>query len=396
LSELESLPKGWLSYQLEELSDVIMGQAPTGESYNESGKGTLFVKVGEFGNLFPNKVVWTTKPLKFAKPNDVLICVVGATIGKLNLGIDCAIGRSVSAIRSNKLILFQKFLYYFLKPKIMKIRNEQQGSAQGVISKKYLEKMIILLPPLNEQKRIVSKIEELFSELDNVKGTLQNVKLQLVQYRQSLLKSLFENKDWDYVRFGDFLTLEYGKGLSKKDRKEGNIPVFGSAGIGGYHNKALVENSSLVIGRKGNAGNVLLVEQAFWAIDTTYFLKETKDYNLKFLYHLFKFLNFGKLDSSTTIPSLRRDDVYAQSIPLPEMEKQNDIVSQIEQGFSLIENTENIANTMLKQLETLRSSILKQAFEGKLVPQDPNDEPVEKLLQRIKKQQTKTKSRGKK
>ena len=69
---------------------------------------------------------------------------------------------------------------------------------------------------------------------------------------------------------------------------------------------------------------------------------------------------------------------------------------KIKKEFSLINNTESIINTMLKQLDTLRSSILKQAFEGKLVPQDPNDEPAEKLLQRIKEQQTKTKSRGKK
>ena len=87
-----------------------------------------------------------------------------------------------------------------------------------------------------------------------------------------------------------------------------------------------------------------------------------------------------------------RDMVF----PICSLEEQEQIVSKLEQGLSLIENTENITNTMLKKLETLRSSILKQAFEGKLVPQDPNDEPAEKLLQRIKEQQTKTKSRGKK
>jgi type I restriction enzyme, S subunit len=266
-----------------------------------------------------------------------------------------------------------------------KAKSKMKGTAgQLRVSSNYLKEGFIPLPPLNEQKRIVDEIEKRKSKLDNIKTILENINLNLIHYRQSLLKSLFENQNWRYVKLGDFLTLEYGKALSKKDRKKGNIPVLGSSGIGGYHNEALVKSSSLVIGRKGNAGNILFVEQPFWAIDTTYYLKETKYYDLKFLYHLFKFLNFKKLDSSTAIPSLRRDDVYAQNIPLPEMNEQNEIVSQIEQRFTLIKNIENITGSISKQLDVLLSTILKQAFEGKLVPQDPNDEPVNKLLNRLR------------
>jgi type I restriction enzyme S subunit len=86
---------------------------------------------------------------------------------------------------------------------------------------------------------------------------------------------------------------------------------------------------------------------------------------------------------------------------LPSLEEQEQIVSQIEQGFSLIENTTQIVESSLQNLQTMKMSVLKQAFEGKLVPQDPNDEPAEILLQKIKqvKQQLKqkeTESRGKK
>jgi type I restriction enzyme, S subunit len=195
-------------------------------------------------------------------------------------------------------------------------------------------------------------------------------------------------KGWVETTVGTFLTLEYGKGLSKKDRKEGNVPVFGSSGINGYHNKALVENSSLVIGRKGNAGNVLLVERPFWAIDTTYFLKETRDYNIKFLYYLFKFLNFGKLDSSTAIPSLRRDDVYAQSILLPPLNEQKRIVSKIEELFSKLDNVRDTLQKVKLQLVQYRQSLLKSAFEGKLTEEwrETNQgkiKPVSKLCEMI-------------
>ena len=74
---------------------------------------------------------------------------------------------------------------------------------------------------------------------------------------------------------------------------------------------------------------------------------------------------------------------------LPLLRKEQDeIVSQIEQGFSLIENSQRIVNFTLQTLETMRMSVLKQAFQGKLVPQDPNDEPAEILLERIKKQKS--------
>ena len=81
--------------KLGDVATFEMGQAPPGEMCNKQGEGTLFVKAGEFGDLFPVKHEWTVKPLKFGKRGDVFICVVGATAGKLNLGVDCAIGRSV-------------------------------------------------------------------------------------------------------------------------------------------------------------------------------------------------------------------------------------------------------------------------------------------------------------
>ena len=74
------------------------------------------------------------------------------------------------------------------------------------------------------------------------------------------------------------------------------------------------------------------------------------------------------------------------STPITSLEEQEQIVSQIEQSFSLIENSQNIVNSTLQTLEIMRMSVLKQAFEGKLVPQDPNDEPAEILLEQIKKE----------
>ena len=190
----QELPEGWIMQKLEGLAEIIMGQAPPSHSYNNFEDGTVFVKVGEFGKVYPKKVVWTTKPLKHAQKKDVLICVVGATIGKINLGIDCAIGRSVSAIRPKESIMLQKFLFYFLKPMILKIRNEQQGSAQGIITIKYLESITIPIPPIIEQQEIVRRIEEGFSLIENTENIINSVLLQLDTLHLSIFKQAFEGK----------------------------------------------------------------------------------------------------------------------------------------------------------------------------------------------------------
>ena len=86
-------------------------------------------------------------------------------------------------------------------------------------------------------------------------------------------------------------------------------------------------------------------------------------------------------------PFVNKTELLKLDFAYPSMEEQEQIVSQIEQGFSLIENSQRIVNSTLQTLETMRMSVLKQAFEGKLVPQDPNDEPASILLEKIKKAQ---------
>ena len=100
---------------LAEVAEFIMGQAPPGDQCNKDGVGTPFVKAGEFTAQFPLIREWTTKPLKIANRSDVLVCVVGATAGKVNLGEDCAIGRSVAAVRPSPDELDQRYLYYFYR-----------------------------------------------------------------------------------------------------------------------------------------------------------------------------------------------------------------------------------------------------------------------------------------
>ena len=170
--------------------ELIMGQAPPGITCNKNGEGTPFVKVGEFARLYPTIEEWTLKPLRLAKTGDVLICVVGATVGKINLGIDCAIGRSVAAIRP-KNVLLQKYLYYFLELKMLEIRGQSKGSAQGVITKDYINSIQIPLPELKVQQEVLDLLESNFSQIEKSIEVSNIIERESLSLRRSLLQAAF-------------------------------------------------------------------------------------------------------------------------------------------------------------------------------------------------------------
>lgn len=214
---------------------------------------------------------------------------------------------------------------------------------------------------------------------------------------QSELSSL--PKGWVWTTLGEIISLEYGKGLRKDKRdSKGKIPVYGSNGIVGYHSTPLVKEPCLIVGRKGAAGAVHISKGPCWAIDTTYYVTAPKGITLVFLYYLLSSLNLKSLDKSTAIPGLNRNDAYAIRIRLPPFPEQNRIVDKLEGLFSkldagvkslqnvMIGDVEKVVKQGLNQSERLRRSILKRALEGKLVPQDPSDEPANKILENIRKE----------
>lgn len=182
----DELPQGWAATRLGQVATFIMGQAPPSADTNKDGHGTPFVKAGEFGAERPVIREWTTRPLKQARETDVLICVVGATCGKLNLGAECAIGRSVAAIRPRN-GLDQLFLWRYLQTRVMALREASSGSAQGVISQELLAREAIPLPPLAEQRRIVERIEALFARTRRARTDLLRIAPLAANLSQALL-----------------------------------------------------------------------------------------------------------------------------------------------------------------------------------------------------------------
>lgn len=139
--------------RITEVCDIVAGQAPNSKTYNENGRGTLFVRAGDYGSLYPSSKTYTTQPIAFGKEGDVFLCVVGATSGKVNLGINASITRSIFALRPTKRVL-QKYLYYYLKSIYETLNYMKSGSAQGIINKRTLDQVAIPLPTISQQKEI--------------------------------------------------------------------------------------------------------------------------------------------------------------------------------------------------------------------------------------------------
>ena len=170
---------------------------------------------------------------------------------------------------------------------------------------------------------------------------------------------------WVRTTVGELCSVEYGKGLSKKQRVEsGEILVYGSAGPTGHHDRALVKEPVIVVGRKGNAGAVWLTDRPSWPIDTTYFLRPPQPLLPDFLALQLSHSNLVGLDSSTTIPSLRRPDLEATPVALPPAAEQSRIVAAIEEHCSRLDAAKTTLRQILTRLDTLRLSILADALRA--------------------------------
>ncbi|MBP8995022.1 MAG: restriction endonuclease subunit S [Bacteroidales bacterium] len=167
-------------------------------------------------------------------------------------------------------------------------------------------------------------------------------------------------KGWRKVKLGEWLEFKYGFSLPEKERIKGEIPVYGSSGIVGWHNKQAVSGKGIIIGRKGNVGVVYFSDGPFYPIDTVYFIDSLKKGgDLKFFYYLLKTINFQKVDINVGVPGLNRDTAHSLDIFIPEDSSEQRRIASI---LSAFDDKIELNNKINKTLEEMAQAIFKEWF----------------------------------
>ena len=288
-----------------------------------------------------------------------------------------------------------EFLYYQLKFLKNQIADLGRGTTFKEISGKTLGSVEIVLPDLKEQKRIVNKIEELFSELDSAVETLKKTKEQLAVYRQSVLKEAFESitetsilvnlaerifdgpfgsnlKSIDYINEGiRVVRLENLKEGWFDDSKQSFVSNEKYETI----KKHTVYPSDLIMSTfiSDSIKVCQMPEYIKFAVNKAdcigIRLKEDvveKKYVLYYLLSRKAYVDLEHQIHGATRPRVNTTQIKQLEIPICSKKEQKKIVSQIEAKFTICENIEKTVNDALSQADAMRQSILKKAFEGGL------------------------------
>lgn len=507
----QELPCGWAYTTIEGLisSDGLFKDGDWVESKDQDSNGSVrLIQLADIGDgCFVNKSsrFLTSQKAKelnctFLKRGDILVARMPDPLGRACIFPLEGEGKYVTVvdvciIRTGSVEIDRNFLMFLINNTDIrsKISSLQSGSTRKRISRKNLSKVELPIAPLNEQKRIVAKIEELFSELDNGITALKTAREKLKLYRQAVLKHAFEGKltaqwreenkdkletpeqllariqkerearyqqqleewkaavkvweengkegkkpnkpkafkamnkisdeeisilpgipnEWRYTRLAEIAFIGSGMSVSKGRKLNDPIEVA-------YLRVANVQRGCLMLdeiktmpverdslpdlalekwdilfnegGDRDKLGRGWIWEsQISPCITQNHVFRASpiikSEYHSKFISHWGN--SFGKSyferggKQTTNLASINKTVLSNFPIPLPSMEEQQQLINILDDIMSQIVAMEIEVENGIKRAETLRQSILKKAFSGQLVPQDPNDEPASELLARI-------------
>ncbi|HDY7615536.1 TPA: restriction endonuclease subunit S [Vibrio vulnificus] len=176
--------------------------------------------------------------------------------------------------------------------------------------------------------------------------------------------------NWRDSKIEELCTLHYGKSPRGIDSDDGIYPIYGTGGIVGSTNDYLYDKPSIILGRKGSIGNIHYVDKPFWTIDTTFYV-EAKNCDTKWLYYVFSSLNIEKLNEATGVPSLSRNNIYAQMLKAPSDQKEQQKIAEI---LSTVDKKIDLIDQKIAETEKLKTGLMQKLFSKGVGVQDENGE----------------------
>ncbi len=174
---------------------------------------------------------------------------------------------------------------------------------------------------------------------------------------------------WSALRLKWVCNFLYGESLSAQEREDGIIPVYGSNGIVGYHNRSITEKPCIIVGRKGSFGKVTFSEKKCYPIDTTYYIDctSTKNY-MRWLWYLLPLLKMDEFSRDSAVPGLNREDAYRNIVTLPSSYEQQQIAAYLDRKTTQIDKLMSKKQKFIELLKEERSAIINQAVTKGLNP----------------------------
>ncbi|MBU7029159.1 MAG: restriction endonuclease subunit S [Theionarchaea archaeon] len=164
---------------------------------------------------------------------------------------------------------------------------------------------------------------------------------------------------WKLKRLEEVIDLKYGESLPENNRIRGEVPVYGSNGIVGYHNQALVKGPGIIVGRKGTVGAVNWSNKDFFPIDTTYYIElKNSEINLKWVYYLVSSVKLDRLNAATGVPGLNRGDAASLLVLFPPKKEQQEIASILQS----IDNTIIKAKELIEKYKMIKQGLMHDLF----------------------------------
>lgn len=388
------LPPGWRWVKLGEVcKEIIMGQSPPSSTYNTEMRGLPFFQgKADFGEIYPKPRVWCSSPLKVAQPGDVLISV-RAPVGPTNLAnIHCCIGRGLAALRAGE-NLEGAWLFYYLRHAEDDLAGSGMGSTFKAITRKELQNFPLPLPPLEEQRRIVARVEELMSRIQEAKRLHQEAKEDAGRLMQAALAEVFPRPGaqlppgWWWVRLGEVAWRE-STTLRPDSQPNAVFPYIGMGHIapGQWEEPIPVElkgseiKSQVIAFRPGLVLygklrpylNKVFVPSFEGVASTEFVPIATKDdvFDPRYLGAFLRSQDFVAYATRNTTgsrqPRVRLDALWNVPLPLPPLEEQRRIVAYLEALQEKVTALRSSQEAITEDLRRLEQSILDRAFRGEL------------------------------
>lgn len=388
MAELYSLPDGWEWKKLGKIAKLQNGFAFKSKLFVNDGLPIVRIKNIKNEKVLLDDVVYFNvedygKKLDSyqIKKNDILIAMSGATTGKIGLYDTEEISylnQRVGLFRIENSNL-RSYLFYFLSTQIEKNLELSLGAAQPNLSTEQINNIELPLPPLEEQKRIVAKLDNLFAKIDKAIALHQNNIDEADIFMASVLNDVFVELEEKYEKkyLKDIVDNYDGKRIPIKSSDRENIngiyPYYGASGIIDYVNDYIFDGEYLLISEDGANLTVrkypiaFIAIGKFWVNNHAHIVTAKKGITTnKFMEYAFAFTDISDYITGSAQPKMSQGKMNIIEFAVPPLPTQQKVVAYLDEISNKMEKIKQIQKEKMQSLKELKASILDKAFKGEL------------------------------